>query len=140
MARRFVMSLSLENHCSRCIIWTATDDAKEMIATDTAERPTYAAFARLLREDDAKSWDFPSQTGANGGYFESDLAEPGNRRVTPTAADVGIAAPRESAWDCPIKICRRGVSSAARFASVGCSPKPKQKRTADPGKSAANGG
>ena len=136
----FVMSLSLERPLLTLHHLDSHRDAKEMIATDTAERPTYVAFARLLRGRREKLGLSRHKLAQMAGISESALRNLETARVTPLRRTL------ESLRR--VKALGLTYQDLPPWREFGCSlrvggllvPKPKQKRTADPGKSAANGG
>ena len=137
----FVLSLSLVTNTLSLRQWYRShDEAKQAIATDTAERPTYVAFARLLRGRREKLGLSRHKLAQMAGISENVLRNLETARVTPLRRTL------ESLRR--VKALGLSLHDLPPWRDFGCSlrvggllvPKPKPKRTADPGKSAGNGG
>lgn len=137
----FVLSLSLVKNTLALREWYRSNaETKEAIAQDCADKPAYVAFARLLRERREQAGLSRQKLADMARLSNSTVRNLETARVIPLRQTLEILRNIEplnlSLDDLPPW---RDFGRSLRVGGLLAS-KPKQKRTADPGKSAGNGG
>ena len=137
----FVLSLSLVKTTLALREWHRShDEAKQAIAQDRSDKPAYVAFARLLRERREQAGLSRQKLADMARLSCSTVRNLETARVIPLRQTLEILRNIEllnlSLDDLPPW---RDFGRSLRVGGLLAS-KPKQKRTADPGKSVGNGG